>query len=165
MRFQKPLPADSLVTLRFFYTCLKKQAPVGIVTRAETAYVASILADYATPNVLSGSLPLLTNLSEFFDYFVFRCERLTDPELLEIAGAQNLCLNGFFRGQMKSQHNVDWYDKLGRNFYARAARFSRDEGYRVLFEKMSENFPVWTLVCSSLEQSFRERRFLLFRPQ
>lgn len=162
MDFQELLQVDSAVALNFFYSGLRDRAAAGRVTDDETLYVASILASYAQTSVSdTSSLPPLTDLSEVFDHFVLNRAILTDPEILEIAGAQSMFLSGFFREQMRRRHTVNWFDSLGGSFYERASVFSRSEKRRKLFGRVSQNFGVWAETCADLHRSLRENRFLL----
>ncbi|MEX2270217.1 MAG: hypothetical protein WD690_02010 [Vicinamibacterales bacterium] len=162
MDFRELLEVNSAATLNFFYGGLRNNAASDRVTNDQTIYVASILASYAQTSVYdSTSLPPMANLSEVLDNFVLNGEVLTDPEILEIAGAQSLFLTGFFREQMKRRHNVGWFEELGGSFYERASFFSKAEKRRMLFRSMSENFPLWTQACAELHKTLRENRFLL----
>ena len=162
MHFRELLEVDSLATLNFFHTSLQEEAADERVSRAETIYVASILASYAQTSTADAvTLPPFSSLSEVFDMFVLRKEAMQDPELLEIAGAQSLFLAGFFRDQMRARHNVDWYDHLGTAFYERAGDLSDDRTRKDLFGRLSQTFPLWTAICHRVNRTLQERRFLL----
>ena len=61
------------------------------------------------------------DLTAVFDHFVADMNVLTDPLMLETAGAQCLLLAGFFEDQMRRRHNIHWYAELGAGFFRRAA--------------------------------------------
>jgi hypothetical protein len=103
----------------------------------------------------------MANLSEVFDNFVLHATRLTDPELLEFGGSQVLLFAGFFRDQMHRRHNVKWYDQVGRSLYEKASQHSNNLKKRELFDRLSESFPAWTIVCRNLSRTLRENRLLL----
>lgn len=162
MHFRELLEVDSLATLNFFHSSLQEEAANERVSQAETIYVASILASYAQTSANDAvTLPAFASLSEVFDMFVLRKEALTDPELLEIAGAQSLFLAGFFRDQMRARHNVEWYDQLGTSFYERAEYHSDDRRRKDLFGRLAVSFPTWTAICNRMNRALHERRFLL----
>ena len=162
MHFRDLLKVDSLATLNFFHSNLQEEAADERVSQAETLYVASILASYAqTSRCDAVTLPPFSSLSEVFDMFVLLTESENDPELLEIAGAQSLFLNGFFRDQMRARHNVEWYDQLGTAFYERARNYSEDGRRKDLFSRLAVSFPVWTAICNRMSRTLQERRYLL----
>lgn len=162
MRFRDLLGVDSLATLDFFHTSLKEESADARVSQAETLYVASILASYAqTSRYDAVSLPPFASLSDVFDMFVMRKDAMSDPELLEIAGAQSLLLAGFFRDQARARHNVEWYDQLGTSFYERATHYADDRDRSELFGRLAVTFPLWTGICNRVSRTLQERRFLL----
>lgn len=156
--FRELLGVDSEQAFNFFLSGLKE------VTSGqpgdEILYVASILAHYSqTSRCDATCMPVLANLSEVFDQFVLA--EVGDPEILEIGGSQILLFAGYFRDQMRSRHNVRWYDEVGQSFYDKASRLARESKKRRLFEGMSESFPQWALSCRDLSRSFRDNRFVL----
>lgn len=163
MHYRDLLAVDSQSTLNFFHANLQDVSADSRVSATETIYVASILASYAqTSRADTTSLPPFASLSDVFDMFVMQRETITDPELLEIAGAQSLLLAGFFRDQMQRRHNVEWYDQLGTMFYERATQHStQTPNRRALFARLSITFPEWTAICQRLSRALGERRFLL----
>ena len=162
MRFRDLLGVDSLATLDFFHTSLQEASAEAPVNQAERLYVASVLASYAqTSRYDTMSLPPFANLSDVFDMFVMRKDAMSDPELLEIAGAQSLLLAGFFRDQLRGRHNVEWYDQLGTSFYERATQHAEDRGRKELFGRLAVTFPLWTGICNRVSRTLQERRFLL----
>lgn len=162
MLFRDLLAVDSITALNFFYGTLKEEAASEPVNASETAYVASVLASYAqTSRFDTASLPPLANLSEVFDMFVMRADVETDPSLLEIAGAQSLLLNGFFRDQMRARHNVEWYDQLGTAFYERAMHYAEERERKALFGRLAVHFTVWTAICNRLHRTLREQHLIL----
>ena len=81
--------------------------------------------------------------------------------VLEIAGAQSLFLNGFFRDQMRARHNVEWYDQLGTAFYERAMRYAEERERKALFGRLASHFTVWTAICNRLHRTLREQHLIL----
>lgn len=163
MHYRDLLAVDSQSTLNFFHTTLQDASGDSRVSAAETIYVASILASYAqTSRADTASLPPFASLSDVFDMFVMQRDAITDPELLEIAGAQSLLLAGFFRDQMQRRHNVEWYDQLGTMFYERATQHTgQAPARRALFGRLAVTFPQWTAICQRVSRTLGDRRFLL----
>jgi hypothetical protein len=162
MEHREFLHVTSTDALNFFYTNLKDQTEQVKVPNDETIYVASVLASFAQTSVCETfSLPSPRNLSEVFDTFIMRTEKLEDSELLELAGAQTLFLNGFFREQMRKRHNVNWYDLRGSHFYNEASRFSVSRRRREILTQMAEHFGIWTQITSDLHKYLRENHYLL----
>lgn len=160
------LGVDSTSTLRFFFEPLQEMAGEHKkpFSKLEILYVASILAHYAqTSRYDAKYMGLLSNLSELFNHFIMFPAGYRDPEIMELAGAQNLLLAGFFRDQMITRHNVNWYDQVGQVFYERAGLYSREDRKRSLLSQISVNFPVWTLICRDLSRKLRDRPYLV-RP-
>jgi hypothetical protein len=159
--FEELVAVDSERAFNFFLGSLRETA-VERFKDDEMLYVASILAHYSqTPRFDTTSMPCMANLSEVFDNFVLQTARLMDSELLEFGGSQVLLFAGFFRDQMCHRHNVKWYDQVGRSLYEKASQHSRDLKKRELFDRLSESFPSWTIVCRNLSRTLREQRLLL----
>ena len=147
--------------LRFFHSNIHDMISPERVAQDETLYVASILADYATANSsCPKSLPPLKNLAEVFDQFVMSGGEISDPEILEIGGAQTIFFNGFFRDQMRRRHNVQLFDDLGRSFYARASHHSRSRERQVFFDRMAHQLSFWTHTCRDLSRYLRANEVL-----
>lgn len=162
MDYGEFLHVTSTDTLNFFYANLKKQAKQEQVHNDETIYVASVLASFAQTSAYETfSLPTPLTLSQVFDNFILRNEGFADSELLELAGAQTLLLNGFFREQMRPRHNVSWYDACGKSFYIEAAAASVNHKRRAILIQMAEHFPLWAQITSNLHKSLQENRYLL----
>jgi hypothetical protein len=159
--FEELIGVDSGGALAFFLTSLREV--VGTEVREdEASYVASILAHYSqTSRLDTRSAPSMANLAEVFDHFILQTMNLTDSELLETGGSQVLLFAGFFRDQMLRRHNVKWYDQVGQSLYGRASQLSKNRRKRVLFDRLSESFPVWTIACRDLSRSLRENRLVL----
>lgn len=163
MDFKKPVPADGDSTIRFFFENLYEYLGDGL-TEEEALYVASVLGNYAiTSSSSTESLPVLGGLRELLEQFVLSRQTL-DSELLEIAGAQSLLFNGFFRDQVRRRHDVRFYDELGRNFFAGASRTCSSRERAALLHRIAKHFPSWTIICRDLSRTFRENqneRFVL----
>jgi hypothetical protein len=126
----------------------------------EMFYVASILAHYSqTSRFDTASMPGMADLAEVFDNFILQTS--TDPEVLEFGGSQILLFAGFFRDQMRQRHNVKWYDQVGRALYERASQHSNNLRKRELFDRLSDSFPAWTIICRNLSRTLSENRLLL----
>ena len=134
---------------------------------SQLLYNASILADFATTSTESvKSLPSPKSLQKVFDVFVLDQSKHTDPEIMELAGAQCLFLTGFFGNQQMCRHNVGWYVSLGAGFYGSAGKFYRyhqNEKRAEMMMTMSERFDLWRKIYARLAVELRDERFL-FRP-
>lgn len=161
------LAVDSRQTLRFFFRYLENEV-ASKVARAETLYVASILAHYAqTSRFDTSCMPLAGNLYEVLDNFVIPgltpegAPGLQDPEILEVAGSQTLLLVGFFRDQMRRKHNLGFYDDLGRGFFGRASLRSHHGKKAQMLRQVAQHFPEWAISCCKMSRTLREERYLL----
>jgi hypothetical protein len=160
--FEELVAVDSRRAFNFFLSSLRETAVAERFNDDEMLYVASILAHYSqTSRFDTTSMPCMANLSEVFDNFVLQTTRLTDSDILEFGGSQVLLFAGFFRDQMQARHNVIWYDQVGQSLYERASQHSKHLKKRELFDRLSESFPVWTIVCRNLSRTLRENRLLL----
>jgi len=163
--FEELVAIDSKAALNFFVNSLKDSALAERFPEQredDTLYVASVLAHYSqTSRADTASIPSLANLSEVFDNFILHTSLMSDAEILEIGGSQILLFAGFFRDQMARRHNVEWYDHVGQSLYLKASHYSRDQKKRELFDHISESFPAWTKICSSMSRTCRENRLLL----
>lgn len=160
--FEELVAIDSKQALRFFLESLQETAGVERLRDDERLYVASVLSHYAqTSRADTVSLPSMANLSEVFNTFILQARTVTDSEILEYGGSQVLLLAGFFRDQMVRRYNVKWYDQVGRSLYDRAAQYSTNMRHRTFFDRLSESFPAWTIVCRDLSRNLRENRLLL----
>jgi hypothetical protein len=160
--FEELVAIDSASAFNFFLANLRDTAATERYRDDELFYVASILAHYSqTSRSDTMSMPPMANLSEVFDCFILRTTSLTDAEILAFGGSQILLFAGFFRDQMQRRHSVKWYDQIGQSLYERASRHSKNLRKRELFDRLSESFPVWTIVCRNLSRILRENRLLL----
>jgi hypothetical protein len=160
--FEELVGIDSERAIRFFLASLRETAGTERFKNDEVFYVASILAHYSqTPRFDATSMPCMANLSEVFDNFVMQTTRLADSEILEFGGSQVLLFAGFFRDQMRRRHNVKWYDQVGQSLYEKASQHSNNLKKRQLFDRLSESFPAWTIVCRNLSRTLRENQLLL----
>ncbi|HWE50066.1 MAG TPA: hypothetical protein VG273_09770 [Bryobacteraceae bacterium] len=160
--FEELVSVDSNSAFRFFLESLRETAGTRRLRDDEAFYVASILAHYSqTSRADTASMPSMASLSEVFDSFVLETSKLNDSGILEFGGSQVLLFAGFFRDQMSRRHNVKWYDEVGQSLYERAGQYTSDMKKRVLFDRLSESFPAWTIVCRDLSRTLRENRLLL----
>ncbi len=160
--FEELVAVDSQRAFNFFLASLREAAVTERFTDDEMFYVASILAHYSqTSRSDSTSMPCMANLAEVFDHFVLQTSKLTNSDILEFGGSQVLLFAGFFRDQMRQRHNVKWYDHVGQSLYEKASLHSNNLKKRELFDRLSESFPAWTMVCSNLSRTLRENRLLL----
>lgn len=160
--FEELVAIDSQNAFNFFLAGLRETAVTERFKQDEMFYVASILAHYAlTSRFDTTSTPCMANLSEVFDNFVLQTSELTDSHLLEFGGSQVLLFAGFFRDQMRRRHNVKWYDQVGQSLYEKASQHSNNLKKRELFDRLSESFPAWTIVCRDLSRTLHENRLLL----
>jgi hypothetical protein len=160
--FEELVAVDSNRAFNFFLASLREAVVAERFTDDEMLYVASILAHYSqTSRFDTTTMPCMANLSEVFDNFVLQTTRLTDSQSLEFGGSQVLLFAGFFRDQMCQRHNVKWYDQVGQSLYERASQHSKNLKKRELFDRLSESFPAWTIVCRNLSRTLRDNRLLL----
>ena len=160
--FEELIAVDSDKALNFFLANLRETMGTRRFRDDEILYVASILAHYSqTSRSDTTSLPSMADLSEVFDNFILQTITHNDSEMLEIGGSQTLLFAGFFRDQMLRRHNVKWYDQIGQSLYERASQHSKNLRKRELFDRLSESFPVWTIVCRDLNRTLRENRLVL----
>jgi hypothetical protein len=158
--FEELVAVDSGRAFKFFLASLQETAVPEKYREDEMLYVASILAHYSqTSRCDTTSMPCMANLSEVFDNFILQTS--TDSEVLEFGGSQVLLFAGFFRDQMHRRHNVKWYDQVGQSLYEKAGQHSHNLKKRELFDRLSESFPAWTMVCRNLSRTLRENRLLL----
>ena len=91
------LTSDHRRTLEFFVMNLKDVLE-PTVDQQELLYNASVLAHYAQISIDSDvSMAAPADLTTVFDHFVADMNVLTDPLMLETAGAQCLLLAGFLK--------------------------------------------------------------------
>ena len=160
--FEELVGINSERAFNFFLASIRETAVAERFKDDEMFYVASILAHYSqTSRCDTTSMPCMADLSEVFDNFILQTTRLTDSGILEFGGSQVLLFAGFFRDQMHRRHNVKWYDQVGQSLYEKASQHSKNLQKRELFDRLSEGFPVWTMVCSNLHRTLRENRLLL----
>ena len=114
------LTSDHRRTLEFFVMNLKDVSE-PTVDQQELLYNASVLAHYAQISI-DPDVPMSApaDLTAVFDHFVADMNVLTDPLLMETAGAQCLLLAGFFEDQMRRRHNIHWYSELGAGLLSAA---------------------------------------------
>ncbi len=161
------LEVNSKQALMFFFGYLENEV-VSTVTREEMLYVAGILAHYAqTSRNDTSCMPPAGSLYEILDTFVLPgltaegLSGLQDPEILEVGGSQTLLLVGFFRDQMKKNHNLGWYDHLGSSFFARASDRLQGRKKSHLLQKVAGNFPLWARSCRNVSRTMRDERYLI----
>jgi hypothetical protein len=160
--FEELVGVDSKRAFNFFLASLRETAIMERFVDDELFYVASILAHYSqTSRSDTTSMPCMANLSEVFDNFILQANKLTDSQVLEFGGSQVLLFAGFFRDQMDRRHNLKWYDQIGQSLYEKASLHSKDLKKRELFDRLSESFPAWTIICRNLSRTLRENRLLL----
>ena len=100
-------------------------------------------------------------LDTVFDVFVLDRSQHNDPELMEAAASQCLILTGFFGGQLRRRHNVEWYASLGASFYDQAAHFSRDRDRARMMSGMAAHFEFWRRQQARLARELREQPLLV----
>jgi hypothetical protein len=159
---QELLATDELRALEFFVVGLRDVSEPS-VDRRELLYNASVLAHYAQVSTCSADGPAPATLAEVFDRFVIDSRHRHDGRMMEIAGAHCLLLAGFFEGQMRRRHNIDWYAALGADFFGRAA--SRESSARKgrLLRALARGFEPWRQRHARLGRELRDQAYLL-RP-
>jgi hypothetical protein len=156
------LASDHRQTLEFFVVSLKDISG-SAVNHDELLYNASVLAHYAqvsTDADVEVSAP--ADLTTVFDHFVSDVS-LSDPLLLETAGAQCLFLSGFFEVQMRRRHNIEWYAGLGANYFRRAAAGDPSPRKARLLETIAREFEPWRRRHARLSREMRDWPYLLGR--
>ena len=133
----------------------------------ELKHAASVLAHYAITSTSDGDTPHIGTPRSFmdvFDNFVYRGPaNYTDSELMELAGSQTLLWAGFFRDQVGARHNVEWYDRLGQDFYSCASRHAPSSNMKrkECLRRMSVNFSLWAKCFQKLSRFLRDKPYLL----
>jgi hypothetical protein len=157
------LASDHRHTLEFFIVSLKDVSE-STVDQEELLYNASVLAHYAQVSTdADNDVATPASLTAVFDHFVSDMT-LTDPTLLETAGAQCLFLSGFFEDQMRRRHNIEWYAGLGASFFRRAAAGDRSPKKARLLETIAREFEPWRRRHARLSREMRDWPYLLTRP-
>jgi hypothetical protein len=149
--------------LQFFFERLKDVSEDTGASGAELLYNASVLAHFATTSTASTSAfpSSPAALDTVFDVFVLDRSQHRDPELMEAAASQCLILTGFFGGQLKRRHNVEWYASLGASFYDQAAQLGRDRERARMMSGMAARFEFWRRQQARLARELREQPLLL----
>jgi hypothetical protein len=148
--------------LRFFFEHLRDVCADGDAPDAELLYNASVLAHFATTSAASRDFPNApVSLTSVFDVFVLDRSQHVDPQIMEAAAAQCLLLTGFFCGQQRQRHNVEWYAALGASFYGRAADQGSDSARVAMMRTMAVRFAVWRRRQARLARELRESSLLL----
>jgi len=156
------LASDHRHTLEFFFVSLKDVAECA-VDQEELLYNASVLAHYAQVSTDADSdVAAPADLIGVFDHFVSDMS-LTDPFLLETAGAQCLFLSGFFETQMRRRHSIEWYAGLGASFFRRAAAGGASTERARLLVTIAKEFEPWRRRHARLSREMRDWPYLLSR--
>ena len=159
---QELLAVDHRRALEFFVTGLQDVSDPG-VDRQELLYNASVLAHYAQVSTDAVSeIATPADLVSVFDHFVSDMS-LSDPLLLEAAGAQCLFLSGFFETQMRRRHNIEWYAGLGASFFRRAAAGGTSPKKSRLLVTIASEFEPWRRRHARLSREMRDWPYLLSR--
>ena len=155
------LASDHRRTLEFFVINLKDVSE-PTVDQQELLYNASVLAHYAQISI-DTEMPLSApaDLVGVFDRFVADMHLLTDPLLMETAGAQCLLLAGFFEDQMRRRHNIHWYAEIGAAFFRRAAAAEQSASKAKLLDTIGRHFEPWRRRHARLSQELRDQPYLI----
>ena len=147
--------------LEFFFAGLRDAAE-GTVDRQELLYNASVLAHYAQVSTVSDTdFPAPAGLAFVFDHFVCGASLANDGAVMEVAGAQCLLLAGFFEGQMRNRHNIQWYATLGAAFFRRAAAQEPATKKAQVLDAVGRRFEPWRQTHARLGRELRDRPYLL----
>ena len=162
------LSSDHRRTLEFFVMNLKDVSE-PTVDQQELLYNASVLAHYAQISVDS-DVPMATpaDLIAVFDHFVADMNVLTDPLMLETAGAQCLLLAGFFEDQMRRRHNIHWYAEIGAGSSGAPLWPSSPRRKRSCSTPSGRHFEPWRRRHARLSHELRDSPYLISgrtRPQ
>lgn len=154
------LGSDHRRTLEFFVMNLKDVSE-PTVDQQELLYNASVLAHYAQMSV-DADIPMAApaDLVAVFDHFVSDMT-LSDPMLMETAGAQCLLMAGFFEDQMRVRHNIHWYSELGAGFFRRAAAAEQSEAKAKLLDTIGRHFEPWRRRHARLSHELRDSPYLI----
>jgi len=156
------LASDHRHTLEFFFVSLKDVSE-ATVDHEELLYNASVLAHYAQVSTDAVSeIATPADLVSVFDHFVSDMS-LSDPLLLEAAGAQCLFLSGFFETQLRRRHNIEWYAGLGASFFRRAAAGGTSPKKSRLLVTIASEFEPWRRRHARLSREMRDWPYLLSR--
>ncbi len=159
------LTSDHRRTLEFFVMNLKDVSE-PTVDQQELLYNASVLAHYAQISIDSEvSTAAPANLTAVFDRFVVDMNILSDPLMLETAGAQCLLLAGFFEDQMRRRHNIHWYAELGAGFFRRAAAAEQSASKAKLLSTIGRHFEAWRRRHARLSHELRDSPYLISWPR
>lgn len=152
------LGVTSRQAFQFFFEHLRDVTSTADTPTNELLYNASVLAHFATTSTASEDTFPSTpaSLTTVFNLFVLDRSMVSDPEIMEIAGAQCLLLTGFFQDQQKGRHQVDWYADLGIAFYSGAASAGRDPSRARLMETMARRFDFWRVRQYRLARELRD---------
>jgi len=158
------LASDHRRTLEFFVMNLKDVSE-PTVDQQELLYNASVLAHYAQISS-DPEMPLSApaDLIAVFDRFVADTH-LTDPLLMETAGAQCLLLAGFFEDQMRRRHNIHWYAEIGAAFFRRAAAAEQSASKAKLLDTIGRHFEPWRRRHARLSHELRDQPYLISWPR
>jgi hypothetical protein len=161
---QELLAVDQRRALEFFVMGLQDVSDPG-VDRQELLYNASVLAHYAQVSTCAElEMPSPANLTTVFDTFVLNASLPSDPNLLEIAGAQCLFLTGFFEERMRARHDIRWYAELGAGFFTRAAGHEGSAKKARLLSMIARHFEPWRQRHARLSRELRDQQYLLTPP-
>ena len=156
------LAVDTITAFNFFSESLQDVLKNKKFDPDQMVYVASVLAHYAINSCeILNDCTEASHLGQIYEFFVLRELARENSKMYALGGAQLLVFGGFYRHHMSTRHNLGYYDQLGQSFYSKAGRYTVSPKERRLFEKFSENFPWWTHVCSDLQKSLSDKRFLL----
>jgi hypothetical protein len=155
------LAIDQRRALEFFFVALRDVSEPR-AGRDELLYNASVLAHYTQISThADADWPAPASLSAVFDHFVTDTALLTDPLMMETAGAQCLLLAGFFADQMRGRHNLRWYAELGAGFYGRAAVHETSPARARLLDTIGRHFEPWRQCHARLSRELRDQPYLL----
>ena len=158
------LGVDHDEALDFFYEPFREMGFTENGLAEHGLYVASVLANHAQVSTVAGSgYPTPMNLTQIFETFVvlrsgsqLEFFGSADPEILEIAGAQVLLLNGFFRDQMRRRHDPTYFDQLGQGFFRKVSELSSLEKRARFFQELSDKFSYWTFASCRVRRQMAD---------
>ena len=159
--FQELIAVDHRRALDFFVEGLQDVSGAG-ADREELLYNASVLAHYAQVSTHSDSeIPAPASLMSVFDQFVLNTGVPLDVQAVETAGAQCLLLTGFFEGQMRGRHAVQWYASLGSGFFHQAASYEDSAKKARLLSALGRHFETWRQRYALLSRELRDRPYVI----
>lgn len=95
------------------------------------------------------------DLTQIAELMMQQLSSAKNPQWMESAGAHILLYAGFFQGQHRKRHNIDFYSRLGRECYLMAAVGKRENTMRL----MAAGFHEYLSLLANLNRHLQEGRY------